>query len=275
MMFLNSVSPPIAISFAMLSIATILATLEQFSLLREYEPGGAFHWQAYQASTLAPRVASILGRLFGRSGVAYLLSLQIVCGLIVALSIFGIFRPAAPLGLLGILLITVLLRYICPYGVQGSDSMLVIVALGLLVAEVYAGSPWGNAGIWYIAAQSCLSYFAAGAAKLITPMWRNGQALQHVFRTQVFGHSRIDRLLSRRPLRLLGSWVVISFEIAFPIVLIAPQKLLLLFLFVALAFHIFNAFFMGLNNFIWSFPATYPAIWLCNRAITQWVHRSL
>jgi hypothetical protein len=47
--------------------------------------------------------------------------------------------------------------------------------------------------------------------------------------------------------------------------LIAPRPLAILLLLSGIAFHVTAAIAMGLNTFLWSFLATYPALVYCSR----------
>lgn len=50
------------------------------------------------------------------------------------------------------------------------------------------------------------------------------------------------------------------FECIFPFLLLGPSWLILGALALGLSFHLDCAMMMGLNNFLWMFPATYPCV---------------
>ena len=62
------------------------------------------------------------------------------------------------------------------------------------------------------------------------------------------------------------AWSLILWESCFPLLLVAPRPLAILFLLMGIAFHGGAALFMGLNTFFWTFVATYPAVIHCARA---------
>jgi hypothetical protein len=64
-------------------------------------------------------------------------------------------------------------------------------------------------------------------------------------------------------------WGTILFETAFVVAAILPRNALLVLLAVGAAFHVAVAIMMGLNGFVWSFVATYPAILYLNQVITK------
>jgi hypothetical protein len=50
---------------------------------------------------------------------------------------------------------------------------------------------------------------------------------------------------------------------------ILPRQALLVLFAVAATFHVAVAITMGLNGFVWSFVATYPAIFYLNQVVTE------
>ena len=153
-------------------------------------------------------------------------------------------------------------RFNGPLG-GGSDSMTFQVLIGLLIASLGVANPaLVQIGLGWIAAQSVLSYFLAGVAKLRTANWRRGLALQTLLRSNgpytLFAPTR--NLADSKTLCAGLSWMIIFFEIAFPLVLILPWEGKLVLLSAGLLFHITNAVVLGLNRFVWAWTATYPAL---------------
>jgi hypothetical protein len=64
-------------------------------------------------------------------------------------------------------------------------------------------------------------------------------------------------------------WTIILVESLFFLFVFIPAPYFLVFLLWGIAFHIYNAGAMGLNNFLWAFIGTYPAIIFVNQLITQ------
>jgi hypothetical protein len=119
-----------------------------------------------------------------------------------------------------------------------------------------------------IAGQATLAYFVAGAAKLISPVWRQGLALPRVMRTRTFGHPLAARFAQSRPGLCRGlCLMIIVTEMMFPLVLILPWNIAVACLACYAVFHFCNAYFMGLNAFVWPFLATYPSVMLVNGVI--------
>ena len=69
------------------------------------------------------------------------------------------------------------------------------------------------------------------------------------------------QLLRDQPkMSLLVAWVVIGFELTFPIVFAVGFPVIWLYIAIAFIFHIGCALVMGLDQFVWAFASTYPAI---------------
>lgn len=129
--------------------------------------------------------------------------------------------------------------------------------------------------VWFIAAQAALAYCAAGAFKAISPTWRSGEALWIILRLEDLGHPPAGRWLSQRvQLSKMLSWATIVWEVTFPLALIAPPWALWVWLGAGVLFHLGCSSLMGLNSFLWSFVATYPAVVFTNESIRTWLGMS-
>jgi hypothetical protein len=53
--------------------------------------------------------------------------------------------------------------------------------------------------------------------------------------------------------------------------LFAPPALVIAALLCFAAFHLSNAYFMGLNAFVWPFLATYPSVMVMNSLVRDWL----
>jgi len=156
----------------------------------------------------------------------------------------------------------ILRRFQGPYN-GGADRMGLLILCCLTLAHFMPSVRWQEVVFGYLALQLTLSYFMAGAVKIVNPQWRQGRALEDVFRFSAYPVSEALRGLAQRP-RLLwaGSWAVMAFELLFPLSLLT-QTTLMIGLAIAAAFHLANAFLLGLNRFFWIWLAAYPSlIWL-------------
>lgn len=157
-----------------------------------------------------------------------------------------------------------ILRFNGPLG-GGSDSMVFQVLIGMLVASFGIVNPvLTQIGLGWIAAQSVLSYFLAGVAKVRNENWRNGIAVRNLLNSNgpyvLFTPTR--RLAGAKSFCHLAGWGIVLFELTFPSVLLLPWEGKLAILSAGAAFHFANALLLGLNRFVWAWMATYPAL-LC------------
>jgi hypothetical protein len=168
--------------------------------------------------------------------------------------------------LLSLFLIQLQAFYQNGFGCDRSDQMLLLMVAALGVAYAFQlKGPGAWIALWFIAAQAVLSYATAGISKLISPVWRSGRSLILIFNTASYGSREVSRWLTRVPtLGFAGSWMVIIFECAMPLALVAPKRIMISMLVIAGVFHVGCAMTMGLNGFVWAFLSTFPVLYLCN-----------
>jgi hypothetical protein len=174
----------------------------------------------------------------------------------------GPFSIAGRILLITLFLSTTVIRWRRHIGGDGAEQMTTIIfAAALLAVLPWAGENRIIAAVAFIAAQVSLSYLTAGIAKLISGTWRDGSALPAILSTYNHGHPWAARMMSKYGyFALFAAWAVIIFECSFPVVIFAPSWLAMPVLLCGFAFHAGCAVLMGLNNFLWSFPATYPCV---------------
>jgi hypothetical protein len=169
----------------------------------------------------------------------------------------------------GLLLTSLILlrRFHGPYN-GGSDTMTLLVLLCLWLTHWVPVGFWQEIALGYLAVQLILSYFQSGWVKLVNADWRSGRALQQVFALSAYPVSEKTRLWALQSRLLLYlSWLVIGFELLFPLAFL-HHTLLLVALIIAGTFHLANAWLFGLNRFFWIWPAAYPVlIWLQGRLL--------
>ena len=258
--------------FVLFATGLFIASLEYLKATSMFASNGILSWNITQNRWGKKFQHGWLGhcfkQLFSETGVKSLLYARIVK--IVLLLYF----PMGSLIWFSIALALVfniaLYNLIAFYGSDGSDQMTSIILITITLCLV----PFGNelllkAGLWFIALQSCLSYFAAGIAKLLSPQWRGGTAVTGIFNSRTYGTEWVANYLKDKPqLGVFLCWSVIIIEILFPLCLLLPLPLCLVMLTWGFVFHLLNAVIMGLNSFLWAFIATYPAILFVNSEIT-------
>jgi hypothetical protein len=239
-----------------------LATLEYLSVGSHFASDGIFAWQVLRTRyrPIPSVLLHIRDKLYSEAGVKTLLWTRL---LLLVLALIPNRNPYySPILFGSILIVSLVFNYRLMFGTDGSDYMLTILLVGLTICSLpYPG--WRSIGFCFIAAQSVLSYLTAGVAKARSRTWRSGEAICNILDTATYG-SRIGvgLLKDSRLMQRAVCWATILFECTFPLVLLAPRRTILLFFGLGIMFHVLVSVFMGLNNFVWAYLGTYPAIWL-------------
>ncbi len=178
------------------------------------------------------------------------------------LLIFSSMKIIVPWLILIELLCLILFSFRTLYGLDGAHHMNLVVVGALCVAGFCGlSSKAALFCMWFVSAQLMLSYFIAGIKKLFSPTWRTGEALIFIFRTDAYGHPLIYRLVANSvAIRNIATWSVIGFETCFPLIIFGNASCLWIFLGIGFCFHLMNALFMGLNNFLPAFVSAYPIL---------------
>jgi hypothetical protein len=170
-------------------------------------------------------------------------------------------QPFLLAALLAIHLLTIS-RWLGSYN-GGSDYMNSILLLFVTLGLAWPGA-MGKLALWYIAFQSCLSYFKAGTYKLAKASWHSGRAVDGFLNSPVYEQTALIHWLTRSHVfNKISAWFIIIFEMSFPLAVL-DHRLALIYLTLGLVFHAMNAYVFGLNRFLWAWAATYPAIYYCS-----------
>jgi hypothetical protein len=217
----------------LISFAVILQSIEFFWI-------PAWRWQ-----TLAPDFPKVLAPV--------LRSHQLLNVLRLVAAILAMYSPIpAALALMVVTTWLINVRWRGTFN-GGSDFMTFHILLAWFIASVAPG--FEKACLLYIAIQVILSYFVAGIAKLRNPEWRSGHALETFL-------NRVD-IMPPKNVCFILSWVLMVFEVLFPLALKMPLP----FVVMAIFFHLTNVYVFGLNRFFFAWLAGYPALFL----IAMWL----
>ncbi|MET0885762.1 MAG: hypothetical protein ABWX92_04855 [Mycetocola sp.] len=251
---MNAAGWALDVACRLVAIGVIVGALEQWSVREQFQPGGALFTPAHRMS----RVRALVSR---RHTLAVLVLAQLATALVVLASGVQTVLGWAALSVLTIAFVA--LRWFRHSGGDGAEQMASIVLITtVLVAPAFPGDARLALGVGFIAAQAVLAYSTSGIAKLVSPVWRDGTGLAGILSTVDHGTPALGQWLMRHPtLSRLASWGTIAFECAFVLVLVLPPPLAAGMLLAGLAFHAACAALMGLNSFLWAFPATYPCVW--------------
>lgn len=259
-----SVASAMQLSVLIASAGFAVSTLEDLTAYAQFRDDGLLSWRVAQLRgrwSAGGPLAAAGDRLFGADGYRRLLLTGFAAA---ALLLVTLASPALLLPLAAVILTILLLGGVRNvYGADGADQMnLVLFATVVLYLVVPDGSFARTACLWFLAWQVGFGYFVAGAAKLASPVWRSGEAVIGVLSTHCYGHDRMYQWLRRHPrVAQAGCWAVMLFEVAFPLVFVLPPPFAAGLLVAGVAFHAGCAVFMGLNNFLFAFVATYPLLW--------------
>ena len=232
----------------LIGLAVAVGTLELLAVRRALADDGIWRWDT---------LAAELGGL--RSLLAYgpfqaVLAVRLAAAVLL---IAGVHGAVAPVLWLTTLLVNV--RFRGTFN-GGSDLMTMVVLTALVVAHLGAGSAVAvNLAIIYVAVQGVLSYFVAGVVKAVNPDWWRGTALAAFVARPDFGAPPAVRAALGGPGGRVASWAVIVFELAFPLAFTSVWAAVALVA-GALVFHLANVVVFGLNRFLLTWAATWPAI---------------
>lgn len=267
---MTSLSPNalIVLTARLVSIGAFISCGEYLAFPDPLRDTGLISWPVSRLRfrfTAVGAVAGVLQALFSWPEVLGYLGLRAVLAALIVCAPAGI--AANPWLLLSAGLLACLFMLRSRYGHDGADQFLSIAYVSLGIARL-VGTPLGDtACLWFLTLQLCLSYVVAGVAKLSAPGWRDGTYLVGISGLTMYGNPRAAAILRGRP--RLAKWIsrlMLLWEIAFPLVLILPPIPAACLFAAGLLFHLLNAGLMGLNSFVWSFPAMYPAAFYCVRA---------
>lgn len=250
-------------SAILLGIGQVVTTLEYLWIRRELGDGGVFAWSVLRLARPRrhPTIERLRDALFGPAGTVALLGLRLL--LAVTLVLFASVAWVATMAVVALAALLLAFNIRLPWGMEGADDVAVHTTLGLAAYALARVFEAPSVGLYYIAAYAGLVYVTSGVTKLGDANWRSGAALGWVVNLQQFGARSAVELLAPRPrLRLVLAWSVMLAEVGAPLAVLLPAHGIALALVAGLAFHVANAACMGLNTFVWSFLATYPAVLL-------------
>jgi hypothetical protein len=237
------------------SIGVFIASVEILALKGEFEDGGLFSWDVLRTVS---RATLSVGTGRPRQFISHPFFVPAVTGargLAALVLIFSSNNSALSTACVSVIIAaSIVMFWRAPIGLDGSDQMSLITFVAVAIYKLFPGDVHvAQASLWFIAIQGCLSYFVAGIAKVISPVWRRSASL-------VSGRDGVCVALS---------WLVMLFECTFPLALAFGITGFAIFAVLGIFFHITNAVIMGLNTFVWAFVATYPAILFCALSLRQ------
>lgn len=244
-----------------IAIAIFFQTLELIQIRNAYSEKGTWAWNTLKKEFEIFPVffQKIIGVFLKYPNFLYLLFLRLFSALLILF-----FPHPILIFILFFSTIFVCLRWRGVFN-GGSDYMTIVVLSALCFFEIFKGSVNSSLiCLWYISIQVCSSYFISGLVKIKKKNWRTGKALSGFINSSIYQSTPGTELISSN-LRFscLVSWIIILFELSFPLTLFSPQ-LCLAYIAFALAFHLANFYIFGLNRFLFAWAASYPALYFCS-----------
>jgi hypothetical protein len=251
------------------AVAVLLSVVELFVARGQLDAGGTLDWRVLSLR----RPANALDRLImhrvafpllDRPGVLWLAALELAAA--TAMFVF----PRLIAGPLVCLALHLVLSRRHLQATDGSDDMLVVL-LGAGVARgVDSAGALQSAVAVFVCAQACLAYLTSGLSKAQARVWWDGTGLRGTLCTLAYGHPVVTRVVCERELvtRIAGP-ATIAWETLFVLAVLAGPLPTLVALGVAGLFHLTCAYVMGLASFVWTFPATFPAIYVTSTLLAS------
>ncbi len=240
----------------------VIKSCEILVTINDYDSRRIFDWNIVGSDKLLySRLTRLFGSVYSKSGVTA------ICGLTIASFLLMIsVRFESILFYIGLSVLAIanlVLYFRQGYGLDGADQMIMLILLTLLTCFVVVDDQQiREIGLWFIALQLALSYIVSGLAKLVSKQWRSGVATQGILSTYTYGTWLTRKFLtsgSASSINRLLCWMVILIESLFVLTLFLDPSILFWCLIGGLLFHLSIAVVMGLNDFVWSFAAAYPA----------------
>lgn len=249
-------------------IGVLVSSLEMITIRAHYQRGGLFSWEIKRVRswgiTRGP-LLPVADALLRYPNVLVLLSLQIVAVfLTVVVSDKRFFL--IPVSILS--LTSVVLGASGKDGRNGADQMSGLIFASLFLSLLSTNVLVWKAELWFLALQLNVAYLTSGILKLTKRGWWDGSYLLLAMRTRLYGNESVWRTFRKHP-RLLRvtSKAVLLFECGFFITLLLPLRYSWPIFLAGILFHIANAVVMGLNTFVWSYLALYPAAAYCGESV--------
>ena len=248
-------------------LAVLQQSLELLSVSSSFSERGVWRWSTLRLryERLPRPLLALLDRLLGEKGVRALLVGSCLAA--------GSMLVTPSLAAMSICLLVTFLMALRFWGNVngGSDSMTLLVLLSATVTELAGpGTTIGEAALWYLGLQSLASYMLAGLVKVQSASWRRGRALDHHLRSAGLGSppGAVSRIIRSRTGGIVTCWSVILFELLAPMSLLDP-RLTSAFVAVALAFHMMNAWLLGLHRFTLAWLSSHVALFALAASLSR------
>lgn len=251
-----------------LVVGLFIKSCEYVYTIKFFSKGNIFDYSIigidmFQTSSLG----NFFNKIYSKKGVLSLVTGSMLLTIILLIVDFNGIVYKSVLSLF--ILMNLLLYYRHSYGLDGADQMSLLILVTTLLCFTFIDIEIvKKIGIYFIAIQLSLSYTVAGIAKLVSKQWRSGKAIEGILSTYTYGTNFTRNILTKNiVLCKIICWSTILIEIFFPLCLLFSPDITLYCIGFGLLFHLSIAIVMGLNDFVWSFAAAYPAFYFLSLQI--------
>ncbi|MFN7903800.1 MAG: HTTM domain-containing protein [Pseudobdellovibrionaceae bacterium] len=241
----------------LVGFSLIIQSAEYFALRRQCVSDAVWSWEILQ-SDYSRYFRKMVSLFLNFPNILFVIFIQFCF----AMSLLFVFEPK--FWMVCILFITSLLLSMRWRGTfnGGGDKMTMVSLIGLLIAYSDLQNQFhAQLALWFIVFQSASSYFFAGLAKLKQNVWLKGHGLQSFLIAPLYPIPLGLKAWSEENPAILkfANYFILIFECLFPLALFFPMSTKI-FLGLAILFHLANFAVFGLNRFVFSWIATYPAL---------------
>lgn len=251
-----------------LAIQVMIATVELLKLHRDYSDTGLLAWQIQrtgpQLSVYAKKLK--LDLVCRYPNVVVVLVLRLLSALAIPILILLHYSTLIPL--LVCAAINMIMQVRNSQSNDGSDQMSAICFIALALAAVINTEVSRSLALFFIAAQASLAYGTSGFLKMLKKGWYTGEYPIEVLKTASYGDRHVLAItLKRRVLAKAFGMMVVFGDCLLSLAFAFPPGICIYILVFGVFLHIGIGRIMGLNTFMWSYIATYPAILFTSHAI--------
>jgi len=187
------------------------------------------------------------------------------CAVLIILAALLFFNDARDYFKIVFLSITLIVFYqytVRTAGKDGADQLRMISFLTFTLCFLVEKEKGELLSISTVGFQVLVAYATSGVAKITSSHWRKGNLLADIFGTCSYGTPNVSSFLRKRPiLERYVSYLAIASMLSVPVCFLLPsQGLLIASLACIFGFHFSTALLMGLNDFLLTFPLTYPGV---------------
>ncbi|WKD87031.1 hypothetical protein KCTC32516_02411 [Polaribacter huanghezhanensis] len=148
-------------------------------------------------------------------------------------------------------------------GRDGADQIRLLAFMSFSLGFLASNDLVEILPLYFIGFQLLISYSTSGLSKLFSTHWRKGNVLGDILMTNSYGSKSFAKYLKSNPIvEKTFSYSAIFFMLFVPISFFVPiSEIFYLSLLGMFIFHISTAVLMGLNDFLFTIPMTYPAVY--------------